>query len=257
MNPILNNKTLWVEKLKTASEHNMQRQNFAPRKILVEVAAQHPLWKGMEPDTEFSTRLDFCADLYKRLQITDETEIYVPGSLHIPDSVSLSEAGIRYLVGKGIPITALHGIDIEDEFQSERYWAGTYNSADECYLAARYFHKHKFNSLYCICSPIQVFRKMLFYIQLDIVPLIYTVPIDKPFHNLTFELYDQIPFILNNIPKTDGTQVVDEEGPWKSDDFFIGRGYFQNQDCEQAEYYRKTRMPGYITKSHTDSNDPA
>lgn len=249
---LLEHRSLWEEKLNLASRDNELRLAAESNKVLIEVAAQHPLKNGIEPDIEFASRLDFCAWLYEGLCGSCKVEVYVPGSLHIPDHKELSSAGIEYLVKKGLPSSVLHGKDIEDEFKEERYWTGTYNSADECYLAARYFHRHKFSTLYCVCSPLQVFRKMLFYIHMDIVPMIYTVPVEKPFHKMIDELYDQIPYILNNVPgsnKCTDTDHAETDSPWKPDAFFKGIGYLQNPDSQQADYARKTRMPGYFADS--------
>lgn len=82
---------------------------------LIEVAAQHPLINGVAPNEEFSARLDFAINLYNNL-IDDrqQAKIYVPGSRHkyegVKDDVSLSDAGVEYLLEHELPQDDILGI---------------------------------------------------------------------------------------------------------------------------------------------------
>ena len=77
-------------------------------KILIEVAAQHPLKNGEEPGEEFESRLLRAIDIYKNeIEKGNEVIFYIPGSVHcitnkegekIPDKVSLACAGKQYLI---------------------------------------------------------------------------------------------------------------------------------------------------------------
>lgn len=77
----------WKEKELEAKYKSKGRKNLY-KKILVEVAAQHPLKKGKFPGEEYAKRLDIVREL-----IGEDVYIYLPGSLHVPDEVSLNEAG--------------------------------------------------------------------------------------------------------------------------------------------------------------------
>lgn len=110
----------WKEKEMEAKCKSKGRKNLY-KKVLIEVAAQHPLKKGKFPGEEYAKRLDIACEL-----IDEDTYIYLPGSLHIPDEMPLSEAGKEYLLKKGVPEDRI--ITTEDE---------AYNSTDECEIASR------------------------------------------------------------------------------------------------------------------------
>ena len=75
----------------------------AASRILIEVAAQHPLIDGCEPNDEFRARLDKAIEYYNRYKDkVSEIRFYIPGSLHEMDAISLSEAGKDYLIANGI-----------------------------------------------------------------------------------------------------------------------------------------------------------
>ncbi|MCD7769693.1 MAG: TIR domain-containing protein [Oscillospiraceae bacterium] len=166
--------------------------------ILIEVAAQHPLKLGTKPGSEFRARLDRAIELYTQYQKDGiQTYIYVPGSRHMyngkVDKISLGEAGKQYLLSKGIPEDDILADETSQEYMSQY---GVYNSADECYVASRIFHDGDFRSLMCVCSPNQVARKTLFYIENGIIPQCYSVPMPNMFHNIFNELFDTIPNVL-------------------------------------------------------------
>lgn len=77
----------WKEKELEAKCKSKRRKNLY-KKILVEVAAQHPLGEGKFPGEEYTKRLDIACELME-----EDVYIYLPGSLHIPDEIPLSEAG--------------------------------------------------------------------------------------------------------------------------------------------------------------------
>ena len=194
----LANRPIWNEMYKKAVTNSRRRG----KKLLIEVAAQHPLTDGMYPNDEFARRLDKCVEIYRQLPNMD-IEIYVPGSIHldehgIADVCSLSGAGVEYLVDKGIPREILHGDDWNDQQYDGRYWHGVYNSGDECYIAAQNYNRFDFTYLVSICSPNQCMRKSLLYIANGVIANICTVTAKNMFHNILGEIYESIPNILAN-----------------------------------------------------------
>ncbi|WP_433065604.1 hypothetical protein [Dactylosporangium sp. CS-033363] len=170
---------------------------------LIEVAAQHPLAGGVTPGVEFAARLERGAELYRQLRAGGErVEVYVPGSRHrageVDDAVSLSAAGTRYLREAGLPAADLHGDDLNARYKGAE---GVFGSADECFVAARYFLDAGFGRLYSVCSPSQLMRKTLHYIAFGVVPLNVTAPVDEPFHDYLYELFEAVPHVLG----VDGT----------------------------------------------------
>lgn len=144
------------------------------KKILVEVAAQHPLKESKFPGEEYAKRLDIAYEL-----MSEDVYIYLPGSLHIPDEIPLSEAGKEYLLKKGVP---------EDE---------VYNSTDECEIASRILIENEFAELICICSPAQLMRKALSYISFGVYPSFKIASCDELFHSYVEEATRNIPILLN------------------------------------------------------------
>lgn len=217
----------WQDR-QSKAEYTMKRRR-GNRQVLIEVAAQHPLLDGCTPDVEFRQRLELAVRLYhENVEKGFQVEIYVPGSLHldldgIPDLCSLSEAGVQYLMQQGIPAECLHGDELNCAYDQKRTFSGVYNSGDECFIAAQYFFQkdRQFRDLLCVCAPNQLMRKTLFYINLGIVPLVYTVPAQKMFHNFVYELLRTVPYVL--------TQDHDYQAP----------------DSQEAIRTRKQRMPGF------------
>jgi hypothetical protein len=177
-------KEYWYEKQRVA------RQTMDGRKgcngILIECASK-VLEDGLHPDFEFRARLNRTIELYHELRLENEVvHIYVPGSLHKEnvstgstqvyetDQCTLSTAGRRYLVERGIPDEIILG-----DRENERYKGdeGVLNSADECFVASRIFFDGQYRELHCVCSPIQVTRKWFYYLEFGLIPLIHCVPV--------------------------------------------------------------------------------
>lgn len=170
----------WKEKEMEAKYKSKGRKNLY-KKTLVEVAAQHPLKEGKSPGEEYAKRLDIVCEL-----VDEDTYIYLPGSLHAPDDIPLSEAGKEYLLKKGVPEDRL--IITEDE---------VYNSTDECKVASRILVENEFAELICICSPAQLMRKALSYISFGVYPSFRIASCDELFHSYVEEAMRNIPILLN------------------------------------------------------------
>lgn len=210
----------WKEKFEIACKYMERRQSVD--RVLIEIAAQHPL-KGELPGEEFKARLDYGYQLYQKLSKSGKNVyIYVPGSKHMfngnIDLLTLSEAGCRYLLSLGIEKDKLFGDNENMEFMGEN---GVYNSCDECFVSASIFNDYSFGQLHCVCSPNQVTRKQLFYLNYRIIPFIHTVSEEKMFHNFTDELFNSVPSVLYKYP-----------------DWSI-------PECPIFEKSRLERMPGY------------
>lgn len=162
---------------------------------LIEVAAQHPLTDSGEPGDEFRARLDSAIKFYYNLE--KQAKFYIPGSLHKfngkIDKVSLSESGKQYLMKNGISENDIYAEDANKEFKP----GGVYNSSDECYVTANLFKKLEYGRLVCFCSPAQLMRKALSYIQFGVVPDIYSAPYKNMFHNYIDETFRYIPELIN------------------------------------------------------------
>jgi hypothetical protein len=167
-------------------------------RVLIEVAAQHPLTGGLRPNEEFRARLDRGSELFHRYGGGDRfCEIYVPGSRHVfegqADRISLSEAGRTYLAEHGVPAGAIRGDDLNIKYKGDD---GVYGSADECFVAASYYRDGEFGTLVSVCSPAQMIRKTLHYIEFGVLPLNFTAPVADGFHDYLNELFVQVPQVL-------------------------------------------------------------
>lgn len=169
-------KEYWYEKQRLAQQAMEGHREC--NGILIECASK-VLEDGLHPDSEFRARLDRTIELYHKLRQENEVvHIYVPGSLHkengISDQCTLSTAGRRYLIERGIPDEAILG-----DRENERYKGneGVLNSADECFVASRIFFDGQYRELHCVCSPIQVTRKWFYYLEFGLIPLIHCVPV--------------------------------------------------------------------------------
>jgi hypothetical protein len=187
---------LWRTKYSAARSFMAMRAGN-PR-VLIEVAAQHPLTGGVRPNEEFRTRLERGRELFDRYREGGHAcEIYVPGSRHVigevTDRVSLSEAGCTYLAERGVPAAAVHGDDLNLKYKGSE---GVYGSADECFVAASYYRDGDFGILASVCSPAQMIRKTLHYIEFGVVPLNFTAPVMEGFHDYIDELFIQVPYVL-------------------------------------------------------------
>lgn len=170
----------WREKEMEAKCKSKGRKNLY-KKVLIEVAAQHPLKKGKFSGEEYAKRLDIACEL-----MGEDVYIYLPGSLHVPDEVSLNESGREYLLKKGILEDRI--IITEDE---------VYNSTDECKTASRILVENKFAELICICSPAQLMRKALSYISFGVYPSFRIASCEELFHSYVEEAIRNIPILLN------------------------------------------------------------
>lgn len=192
---------LWLDKYEKALSAMNQAKKFG-KGVLIEVAAQHPLKNGLYPAEEFQARLDLGIKLYKEFSDKENVKFYIPGSKHQEngkaDLVSLSEAGKNYLISKGIPQENIFADDANYEIMGEK---GVYNSTDECYVACKLFKKYNFKELHLVCSPNQMMRKMLCYIDFGYFPNIHTASCDKMYHNPINEIFECIPKVLENNQK--------------------------------------------------------
>ena len=166
--------------------------------VLIEVAAQHPLVGGLYPNAEFRARLDRAVQIYGEYRSRGmSAEFYVPGSRHVdegwPDQVSLSHAGLEYLLKQGIPLEQLHGDDLNARYRGDD---GVYGPADECFVAASYFKDQGFGAMATVLAPAQLPRKMVHYIHFGVIPLAFTAPTDDPHHDLVHELFVAVPHAL-------------------------------------------------------------
>jgi hypothetical protein len=196
------NKAVWHDTFeewhaKYLSAQNLMKERAENSSTLIEIAAQHPLHHGLYPNEEFRARLDRGRELFDNYKTRSNVEIYVPGSRHVfegrADQVSLSEAGQSYLIGQGVPPSVIHGEDLNLKYKGA---AGVYGSADECYVAACYYKDSGFGALASVCSPAQMMRKTLHYIEFGVIPLNFTVPTMDGFHDYLDELFEQIPRVL-------------------------------------------------------------
>lgn len=165
-------------------------------KVLIEVAAAHPLIKG-KPKPEFKERLLQTIELYNYEKAKGNSPIiYIPGSLHyiedketgekIVDSKTLSEAGKKFLIKKGIPKESIFA------YMSNLRYKGTdgvYNSADECYVATQIAKRFHCQRIISITSPVTTYRKALIYNEFGYNPEIYSVGTEELNHNYIGELF--------------------------------------------------------------------
>ena len=215
----------WQQKLANARAATAARDGTA--KILIEVAAQHPLIDGVTPGEEFSVRLRYSVDLFRRCTAEGtEVEIYVPGSRlmvdGVEDKISLSAAGCAFLRADGIPDRALHGDDLNDRYKGPgTTQPGVCCSADECYVAACYWRDGGFGRLLSIVSVGQMHRKLLHFLEFGVYPFMHTVPTFVIAHDPIHEAMQMIPSVLYEDPD------------------------LQAPNSEQGIAFRRTRLPGY------------
>ncbi len=184
----------WQKKYSDALRKNPGNE---PKKILLQISAQHPLKNGVEPDEEFEGRLKTAIALYTRwAKEGKQVTLYVPGSRHKTengeDNIPLSDAGKNFLLQQGIPPADILG---EETNQLYKGTDGVYNSADECYVSSQIYKNGHYDRLCCICSPLQTVKNSLYFIENGVLPSIYAVPSEQPFH----EPYEESAVILPEI----------------------------------------------------------
>lgn len=162
--------------------------------ILIEIAAQHPLADGRYPDEEFRARLDKGLRLFREFSESHERVFfYIPGSIHMDDCISLSEAGEKYLIENGVPSEFIFGENTNNEFKGNE---GVYNSTDECYVAVQLFKTRNFSDLYSVCSPSQLMRKAFSYIRFGIIPFFEVANVSELHHNYIDEYFKMLPLLI-------------------------------------------------------------
>ena len=165
-------------------------------KVLIEVAAAHPLIKG-KPKPEFKERLLQAIELYNYEKAKGNSPIiYIPGSLHyiedketgekLVDAKPLSEAGKEFLIENGIPEESICANMRNIDYKGED---GVYNSADECYVATQIAKEQGCQRIISITSPVTIYRKALIYNELGYNPEIYSVGTEELNHNYIGELF--------------------------------------------------------------------
>lgn len=182
-----------------AYTHDVLRDNNRAG-TLIEVSAQHPLVNGQEPNEEYKARLDKAIELYYLLKKDNaDVKIYTTGSRHtyngVADTVSLSTAGKRYLCKHGISQSDIYAEEVEHTYMQE---SGIYCSEDECKATYKLFCDTNYQRLICVCSPVQLMRKYLYYIKLGIAPDMISVPCEDMFHDPIEEIFVNIPKVIYN-----------------------------------------------------------
>lgn len=191
----------WKNYYKKALAHTNELLHDSNRAgTLIEVSAQHPLVNGREPNEEYKARLDKATELYYLMKKDNrEVKLYTTGSRHtyngIADKVSLSAAGKRYLYKQGINPSDIYAEEVEHKYTQK---SGIYCSEDECKATYKLFCDTNYQKLICVCSPIQLMRKYLYYIELGIVPDMISVPCENMFHDPIEEIFVNIPKIIYN-----------------------------------------------------------
>lgn len=184
-------KEYWEQRRSNSIKNMSSREK---KKILIEVAAQHPLDNG-KPNEEFTTRLIKGMELYKfEKQRGNMPILYVPGSLHSikedgkwkVDERDLSSAGEKFLLKKGIPAEDIRAGEVLNRYYKED---GVYNSGDECYIATRIAEDENCGRLISVVSPVQLLRKGLFYENFGYIPEMYSAPTENTFHNYIGESF--------------------------------------------------------------------
>ncbi|MCI9063217.1 MAG: hypothetical protein HFJ17_01225 [Clostridia bacterium] len=176
----------WKEKVDSIDKKDNNR-------VVIEVAAIHPLVEG-KPNQEFQERLRKAIEIYniEKDELNDPI-IYVPGSIHsvkkeefIEDACALSEAGKEFLIDNGIPEEDIRAEDANIKY---KYNDGVYNSGDECYVASQIANNEDRGRIISLVSPVQVYRKALFYHEFGYNPEMYAVPTEKTAHNYISEAF--------------------------------------------------------------------
>lgn len=170
--------------------------HYETKNVLIEVAAIHPLING-KPGLEFQEHLNQAIELYNiEKNKGNNPIIYIPGSLHyivsqetnMPqlDEQPLSESGKEFLIEHGIPEGAIRANIINLDVKGED---GVYNSGDECYVATQIARNENCGRIISVVSPVQLYRKALFYQEFGYNPEMYATGSEKTAHNYIGETF--------------------------------------------------------------------
>lgn len=170
--------------------------HYETKNILIEVSAIHPLING-KPGLEFQEHLIQAIELYNiEKSKCNNPIIYVPGSLHYIinpqthtpqlDEQPLSEAGKQFLIEHGIPESDIRANMINIDVKGED---GVYNSSDECYVATQIAREENIGRIISIVSPVQLYRKALFYQEFGYNPEMYATGSKETAHNYIGEMF--------------------------------------------------------------------
>lgn len=105
--------------------------------VLIAVAAQHPLQDGITPGPGYRLRLERALKIYEGVK----AKIVICGSLHRGDKIPLWQAGMNYLLERGVPKTDL--IVLPD----------AYNCMEECLAFGQYYRTAKQATLLEVVEP--------------------------------------------------------------------------------------------------------
>lgn len=217
----------WEQKYETAIDNTRKLRKEEEEKgpngkfsVLIEVAAQHPLTENDAPGQEYCNRLNEAARLFNYYHTRGyKARLYLPGSLHRGDKLSLSEAGEKYIldniIAEDIKVHHIYGNKFNKMYKSE----GVYCTEDECEVATKIFLKEKFTDIISICSPAQLLRKSLMYINFGIIPQMRSVPIQDPselWHDYVAEACHLIPDFLHG-DRTNQEELIAERKPENSE----------------------------------------
>lgn len=166
-----------------------RRENPEANRVLLVIAAQHPLINGREPNEEFKARLLAGAERAKELAAHGIfVEIYIPGSRHMDnglvDDIALADAGGNFLAAEGdLPDSVVvHGSNLNAYYKGED---GVYNSGDEAFVAMSYFKDTPaFGTAEVFVGPQQKERWELHAIGNGVAPTFHAVtpPSGETFH---------------------------------------------------------------------------
>ena len=167
---------------------------------LILVCAQHPLTPDGKPGKAFAARLDEAVLRYSLMKKQGQrVTVRVPGGVHSGDTVSLAEAGEKYLIENGVS---------EEDISVD----GTEkNGTDEVTFAWDIFEQAQHRQFHICCGENQVFRNKMACIELlGILPYFHTAAVmEEPLHHtLGFEIAN--PNGGLRFLRTDGGVAVDD-----------------------------------------------
>lgn len=197
----------WKRKYEMAIKNTCKFRNEEEAKVpgefsvLIEVSAQHPLLNGDMPGPEYCSRLNEAIQLFNYYHARGYiVRLYLPGSLHCGDKIALSDAGKKYILDNimagGIDEHHIYGNEVNEQYRPD----GVYCTENECEVATQIFFDEKFTDIISVCSPAQLLRKALMYINEGIIPQMCSVPMQSSsdlWHNYVTEVFELIPDFLS------------------------------------------------------------